>query len=48
MTRKNLLNFSDDPNPDPDLIILSDSSPLRDGAKPIYNTISQKVEDRLE
>ena len=23
VTRKNLLNFSDDPNPDPDLIIVS-------------------------
>ena len=44
LTRKNWFNF--DENPDPDLtIFLSDSSPLRDGAKLIYRTISQKVLD---
>ena len=48
MTRNNWFNFVQDPNPDPDLIIFySDSSPLRDRAKPIYNRISQNVVDRF-
>ena len=46
MTRKNWFIFGEDPIPDPDLIIfLSDFSPLRDSAKPIYYTISPKVVD---
>ena len=46
MARKNYFIFREDPNPDPDLIIfLCNSSPLRDQAKPMYSTISQKVVD---
>ena len=46
VTRKNCFNFVKYLNPDLDpIIFLSDSSPLRDRAKLIYRTISQKVEN---
>ena len=46
--RNKLFNFGEDTNLDPDLIIfLSDFSPLRDRAKLIYSTTSQKVVGRF-
>ena len=49
MTRNKLLYFGEDLDLDTDLIIIfNDSSPLRDGAKLMYSTISQKVVDRFE
>ena len=48
VTRKNWLDFVENPDPDPDQttrIFLCDSSPLRDRVKMIYSTISQKVVD---
>ena len=44
VTRKNWFYFGEDPNPDP-IIFFSDAFPLRDRAKLIYSTISQKVVD---
>ena len=44
--RNKLFNFGEDTNLDPNLInFLSDSSPLRDRAKVICSTMSQKVVD---
>ena len=46
VTRTNRFDFGEDPDPDSSYEnFKSDSSPLRDYAKPIYRMISQKVVD---
>ena len=46
LIRMNRLHFGEDPDPDPTTrIFKSDSSPLRDRAKPTLNMMSQKVVD---